>query len=107
MFFESIQLLAYADNIGITGRSENDIKKAFTALYHSAEEIGLRVMTRKLSIIVIVKNRRICNSSALHLKIMNLNFGSVSSYLYLGSFVNENNDINEEINKRNHNANRC
>ena len=51
IFFKSIQLLAYADDIDIMGRSENDIKKAFPAyisviyctLYHSAEEMGLTV----------------------------------------------------------------
>ena len=43
MFFKSVQLLAYADDIDIMGRSENDVKKAFTALYHSAEEMGLMV----------------------------------------------------------------
>ena len=35
IFLKSIELLAYADDIDIMGRSQNDVKKAFIALYHS------------------------------------------------------------------------
>ena len=90
MFFKSIQLLAYADTIG---RSENDVKKAYTALYHSAEGMGLTANEEKTKYMV-VKNRRTCNPSASHLNIMNFIFEGVSSFSYFGSLVNENNGIN-------------
>jgi hypothetical protein len=32
IFYKSIQILAYADDIDIIGRSESDIKKVYTAL---------------------------------------------------------------------------
>jgi hypothetical protein len=32
IFYKSVNLLAYADDIDIIGRSEHDIKKTFTAL---------------------------------------------------------------------------
>ena len=41
--------MAYADYIDVMGRSENDVKEAFTALYHSAEEIELRVNEETVS----------------------------------------------------------
>ena len=38
---------------------------------------------------------------------MNCNFERVSRFSYLGSLVNENNDVNEEISKIIQNANKC
>ena len=56
---------AYADEIDIMGRSENDVKKAFTVSYNSAEEMRLRVNVEKTKP-VIVKQRRTCDPSPSH-----------------------------------------
>ena len=34
-------------------RSENDVKKAFTALYHSAEEMRLKVNEKKTKYMIV------------------------------------------------------
>ena len=44
------------------GRSENDIKKVFTALYQSDEKMRLTVNEEKTKY-TIVKDRRSCNPS--------------------------------------------
>ena len=57
--------------------------------------MGLTVNEEKTKY-MIAKNRKTCNPSASHLTIMNFNFEMVSSFSYLGSLVNENNDMYEE-----------
>jgi hypothetical protein len=42
-----------------------------------------------------------------HIHIIDYNFERVSRFVYLGSLVNETNDIKEEISKRIQNSNRC
>jgi sorting nexin-29 len=43
IFYKSVQSLAFANDIGIIGRSEDDMKKSFTALKTAADAMGLRV----------------------------------------------------------------
>jgi sorting nexin-29 len=40
IFYKSVQILAYADDVDITGRSESDIKKPYTALKIAADIMG-------------------------------------------------------------------
>jgi sorting nexin-29 len=47
VFYKSVQLLAYAGDININGRSEHDIKKTFTALKTAADAMGLSVNPKK------------------------------------------------------------
>jgi hypothetical protein len=38
-----VQVLAYADDLDITGRSERDVKEAFIKLNNEAQKIGLNI----------------------------------------------------------------
>ena len=49
-FYKSFQLLAYADDIDITGRSQTALKEAFLSLERAAGEMGLRINKKRLSI---------------------------------------------------------
>jgi hypothetical protein len=46
IFCKSMQILAFADDIDIIGRSEDDIKKSFMALKTAADAMGLRGMKK-------------------------------------------------------------
>jgi hypothetical protein len=105
IFYKSVQLLAYADGIDITGRSEHDTKKTFTALKTAADATGLSVNQENPKYMVINCKCRIPH--APHIHISDYNFERVSRFVYLGSLVNVTNDIKKEISKRIQNANRC
>jgi hypothetical protein len=47
IFYKSIQILAYADDIDIIGRSESDINKDYLALKIAGDTMGLRVNDEK------------------------------------------------------------
>jgi sorting nexin-29 len=47
IFYKCVQLLAHTDNFDITGRSEHDVKKMFTALKSAAGTMGLSVNLEK------------------------------------------------------------
>jgi hypothetical protein len=51
--FQFKQLLAYAHDIGITGRSEKDITKTFTALKHSADIMRLKINAEKTKYMLV------------------------------------------------------
>jgi sorting nexin-29 len=73
IFYKSVQLLAYADNIGITGRSEHSVKKIITALKSAAGAMGLSVNQEKTKYMVVKSKSHIPH--APHIHIINYNFG--------------------------------
>jgi hypothetical protein len=54
----------------------------------------------------MVANCKSCTPHAPHIHISDYNFERASRFVYLGSLVNETNDIKEEISKRIQNGNR-
>jgi hypothetical protein len=88
--------LAYADDTDIIGRSESDTKKAYRALKIAADTMGLRVNEDKTKYMVI-KNDKMSLEAAPYLYIDGQKFERVRRFIYLGSVVNDNNDISEEI----------
>jgi hypothetical protein len=42
-----VKVLAYADDLDITGRSERDVKEAFIKLNNEAQKIGLNINEEK------------------------------------------------------------
>jgi len=47
IFYKSVQLLAYADDIDIIARSQTALKEAFLSLERAAGEMGLRINEKK------------------------------------------------------------
>jgi sorting nexin-29 len=105
IFYKSIQILAYADDIDMIGRSESDIKKAYIALKIAVDIMGLRVNEEKTKYMVI-KNDKKNLDVAQYLYIDGQKFERVHRFIYLGSLVNEINDISEEIRRWIQNSNR-
>lgn len=105
IFYRSQQLLAYADDIDIIGRTKNDIQKTFIAIKNSGEKMGLIINEEKTK--YMIANPRCDTDSVSHISIMNFKFERVKSFCYLGSLVSDSNDMKNEITKRIQNANRC
>jgi hypothetical protein len=98
-----VQILAYADDIDIIGRSERAVREAFENLERTAQEMGLRVnegQTEYMEVTTRPTNRKV-------LRVKNYEFECVNEFKYLGTLVTNNNRISPEINHRIGIANRC
>jgi hypothetical protein len=47
IYHKPIQILAYADDVNVIGRTIRDLKEAFIKLEHEAQKMGLRINERK------------------------------------------------------------
>jgi hypothetical protein len=47
VFYKSIQILAYADDIDVMGQNEKPSREAYIALKHAAEQMGLKINITK------------------------------------------------------------
>lgn len=103
IFNKSVQVLAYADDVDIIGRSYRAMEEAFLALEHSARRIGLIVNEEKTKYLAADTDRRL----PMSIPIGRYTFESVDHFTYLGSQVNINNNITAEIACRIVAANRC
>ena len=101
IYYKSVQLLAYADDVDIIGRTEADIKKTFIALNEAAVKMGLQVNEEKTKYMICNENKKkIQGRTDQQLKIGENRFEKVQSFVYLGSQMNVANSEKQEINIR-------
>ena len=105
IFYKSVQILAFADDIDIIARSERDLIKSFSLLKNAAGNMGLKINEDKTKYMMV--NSQSNRKQAKQIVIDNYKIEIVQRFSYLGSIINSNNNILEEINKRIQNANRC
>lgn len=103
IFNKSIQLLAFADDIGIIARTPRALEEAFISLEKEALKMGLKINENKTKYMPCTKTAH----RSTHLKIGGHSFEVVDSFTYLGSEINNRNDVTAEIRKRITAANRC
>ena len=97
IFYKSIQILAYADDIDITGRAQSDKIEAFNSLEKAAKVMKLFINQEKTKYMPITKKS---HANYPHrLEAGPYKFQVIHSFTHLGSDVNCNNDISEEIQK--------
>lgn len=92
----SRQILAYADDIDLMGRSERDVAEAFRQLVDEAAAVGLRVNFSKTKYMTMDNkpdNRGTVEMAGEDVEI-------VQSFSYLGVNVNSSNDMSEELRNR-------
>jgi hypothetical protein len=97
IFNRSTQILAFADDIVIVGRSMRDMVQCFTRLADAASELGLVVNEEKTKYMLVSKNPR--NIQEI-IQINNHTFEQVKEFTYLGSLVNATNTTSDEIKRR-------
>jgi len=99
------QLLAYADDVNILGRSVHTVKENAEALVVATKEIGLEVNGDKTKYMVMSRDR---NAGRGHsVKIDNSSIERVEEFKYLGTTLRDQNSIQEEIKSRLKLGNAC
>lgn len=100
-----VQLLGYADDIDIIGRTKRDVTAAFGAIERESARAGLAVNMSKTKFMVCSsrESRRLDSQ----LNAGDYNFESVKDFVYLGTAVNSENNVSLEIKRRITLANRC
>ena len=104
IFTKSNQLLGFADDVDVVGRNMDAVKEKFVAFEEGASNFGLKVSDDKTEYMVVSSSDRQYGSTVT---INQHNFKVVDSFVYLGSQVNGNNDIVDEIRRRVALGNRC
>jgi len=99
------QLVAYADDVNILGRSIHTLKENAEALVAATRQIGLEVSADKTKYMVMSRDQ---NAGGLHsVRIDNSTFESVEEFKYLGKTLTNQNSIAEEIKSKLKSRNAC
>jgi len=99
------QLLAYADDVNILGRSIHNLKENAEALIATNREIGLEVSANKTKNMVMSQDQ---NAGRIHsVRIDNSTFERVEEFKYLGTTLTNQNSNAEEIKNRLRSGNAC
>ena len=98
IFQQSVQLLAYADDIDIIGRPKRNVTAAFSAIERKSIKMGLTVNEGKTKYMFPTSRdvRRIDSQITSD----NHTFDTVKEFMYLGSAVTTKNDVSLEIKQR-------
>jgi hypothetical protein len=97
IFYKSVQILAYAADIDIIGRTQAAMIEVFTSLDKAAKGMNLFINQEKTKYMPVTKNSHA--SYPHYLEVGPYKFQVVHSFTYLGSDVHCNNDISAEIQK--------
>ena len=96
IFYKSVQLIGYADDINIMRRRERVISEVYDELKERAKEVGLNINVEKTK--AMVQNRRLRRRETLTVKEHDIEV--VKRFKYLGTVINDINDETEEIRAR-------
>ena len=98
------QLLDYADDVNILGRSVHTVKENAEALVVATKEIGLEINADKTKYMIMYQDQNAGRSHSV--KIDNSSIERVEEFKYVGTLTNKN-SIQEEIKSRLKLGNAC
>jgi sorting nexin-29 len=97
IFYKSVQILAYADDIDIISRSLKSLQETITALDRAAIMMGLEINQAKTKYMICGTKKKYVENV---FKVKRMTFEQVNSFMYLGTLITTGNDISAEINNR-------
>jgi hypothetical protein len=98
-----MQVLTYADDIDIIGRTTRAVKEAFVNLESATKEMGLAINESKTKYMEATNNP----TNTQYLSVKEYKFEKVTQFKYLGTLVTSDNNLTVEINHRLLTANSC
>jgi hypothetical protein len=94
------QLIAYANDIDIVGRTQSAVRNAYLALEGEAAKIRLKINEQKTKFLIVARNDRTIRDVGQSVAIGDKHFEIVKEFVYLGSLMTPTNDVNLEIQRR-------
>ncbi|XP_054085666.1 LINE-1 retrotransposable element ORF2 protein isoform X1 [Zeugodacus cucurbitae] len=107
IFYKSVQLLAYADDIDIIGSNNRAVCSAFSRMDKEAKRMGLEVNEDKTKYLLSSNKQSAHSRLGSHVTVDSHNFEVVDNFVYLGTSINNTNNVSLEIQRRITLANRC
>ncbi|XP_055904553.1 uncharacterized protein LOC129940287 [Eupeodes corollae] len=101
------QLICYADDIDIIGRSKRAVLEAFTGIEEQAKLVGLQVNEDKTKYMLSTNKATAVHSLRQNVTLGSNNFEVVKEFTYIGTNFNPTNDTLVEIRRRITLTNRC
>ena len=105
IFYKSFMLLAYADDIDVIGINSRAVSAAFSSLEKESRRLGLAVNEDKMK--YIISTHKQAARIGPHVTIDSYAFEVVKDFVYLGTNINNNNNVSMEIRRRLTLANKC
>ena len=97
---EQLNVLAYADDIGLIGKNEKEIRKLFVEMENIARKFGLQINQEKTKYMIVERKSSLKKNKIGHLKIKNYKFERVENFKYLGVIFNEDNNYQIDLQER-------
>jgi hypothetical protein len=97
IFYESLQLLAYADDIDIISRSLKSLQEATTALDEAARMMGLEINQTKTKYMICGTKKKYVENV---FKVKHMTFEQVNSFVYLETLITADDNLSAEINNK-------
>jgi hypothetical protein len=107
IYNKETQLLAYADDIDIVGRSQSAVRDAYLALEGEAAKVRLKINEQKTKYMIAARIDRTIRDVGQNVAIGDKHFEVVKEFVYLGSLMTPANDMSLKIQRRIQTANRC
>ncbi|TGZ46137.1 Uncharacterized protein DBV15_05423 [Temnothorax longispinosus] len=101
------QILDYADDLDIAGRSLKEVREIFEAIEEEARKVGLQINADKIKFMVVSRSQVAKRKIGQRLIIRQYSFEVVSEFTYLGSVISKDNNEAAEIKRRMVKANRA
>jgi hypothetical protein len=97
IFYKSMQILAYADDIDIISRTPKSLQEATIALDRAARRMGLEINQAKTKYMICGTKKKYIGKV---FKVKHVTFERVNSFVYLGTLITTDNNTSAEINNR-------
>jgi hypothetical protein len=107
IYNKETQLLAYADDIDIVGRSQSAVRNAYLTLKGEAAKVGLNLNEQKTKYMIAARNDTTIRDVGQSLAIGDKHYEVVKEFVYLGSLMTPTNNVSLEIQRRIQTANKC
>jgi len=99
IYTRTLQMLAYAYDVNLMGRSTGWLNDAVVQMEEGANVVGLRINEAKTKYMINTRNK-VHFRNEKQLQIYNKKFERVGEFKYLGSMITEHRDISKEIKAR-------
>jgi len=100
-----LNILAYADDIALTGKNKIETTKLFVKMENIARNFGIQINQEKTKYMIVERKNSFKKNKIGHLKIKNYKFERVENFKHLGIILNEDNNNQMHLQERIKNPN--